>query len=74
MALREVKPLCFAIMPITTPDEAVSQYGGDREHFLHVAEFIFKPAAELAGYRFVPNVLAFSLGIGVGGSGSGGVG
>ena len=54
MALREVKPLCFAIMPITTPDEAVSQYGGDREHFLHVAEFIFKPAAELAGYRFVP--------------------
>ena len=34
MALREVKPLCFAIMPITTPDEAVSQYGGDREHFL----------------------------------------
>ena len=54
MALREVQPLCFAIMPITTPDEAVSQYGGDREHFLHVAEFIFKPAAELAGYRFVP--------------------
>jgi hypothetical protein len=41
-------------MPITTPEEAVAQYGGDREHFLHVAEFIFKPAAELAGYRFVP--------------------
>ena len=48
------KPLCFAIMPITTPEDAVSQYGGDHEHFVHVAEFIFKPAAELAGYQFVP--------------------
>jgi hypothetical protein len=54
MAVREAPPLCFAIMPITTPEEAVARYGGDREHFLHVAEFIFKPAAELAGYRFVP--------------------
>ncbi len=48
------KPLCFAIMPITTPDDAVARYGGDSDHFVHVAEFIFKPAAELAGYRFVP--------------------
>jgi hypothetical protein len=47
------KPLCFAIMPITTPEDAVSRYGDD-EHFLHVAEFIFKPAAEQAGYRFMP--------------------
>jgi hypothetical protein len=48
------KPLCFAIMPITTPEDAVAKYGGDQDHFVHVAEFIFKPAAELAGYMFVP--------------------
>src|SRR4051812_32026747 len=48
------KPLCFAIMPITTPTDAVERYGGDSEHFVHVADFIFKPAAELAGYQFVP--------------------
>jgi hypothetical protein len=51
------RPLCFAIMPITTPDEAVDRYDGDSEHFIHVAEYIFKPAAKLAGYRFVPAVI-----------------
>jgi len=48
------KPLCFAIMPITTPDDAVDGYGGDKNHFGHVAKYIFEPAAVEAGYRFVP--------------------
>ena len=48
------KPLCFAIMPITTPDDAVDGYGGDKNHFGHVAKYIFEPAAVEAGYPFVP--------------------
>jgi nucleoside 2-deoxyribosyltransferase len=46
------KPLCFAIMPITTPDDAVAKYGGDAKHFIKVARHIFKPAAEAAGFEF----------------------
>jgi nucleoside 2-deoxyribosyltransferase len=46
------KPLCFAIMPISTPPDKLDIYGGQREHFLYVAEHLFKPAAEAAGYEF----------------------
>lgn len=53
-------PLCFAIMPITTPDDVLLRYDSDKEHFVHVAEYIFRPAAEAAGYNFVPPSVAHS--------------
>lgn len=45
-------PLCFAIMPITTPADQLGNYGNDSEHFRRVARYIFKPAAEAAGFTF----------------------
>jgi hypothetical protein len=47
-------PLCFAIMPITTPHDLLERYHGDADHFLHVAEHIFQPASERAGFEFIP--------------------
>lgn len=46
------KPLCFAIMPISMPAEKLDDYGGQPDHFLYVAEHLFMPAAEAAGYEF----------------------
>jgi hypothetical protein len=45
-------PLCFAIMPITMPDDLLDRYGGDTQHFVRVAKHLFKPAAEAAGFDF----------------------
>jgi nucleoside 2-deoxyribosyltransferase len=50
------KPLCFAIMPISIPGNRLDDYGGRRDHFLYVAEHLFKPAAEDAGYEFLAPV------------------
>ena len=44
-------PLCFAIMPISTPADMLDKYG-DPNHFVRVAKHIFKPAAEAAGFEF----------------------
>ena len=41
----EKKPICFVIMPFTTPD------GYEANHFSKVYEQIFKPAIEEAGYE-----------------------
>lgn len=49
-------PECFVIMPITTPPTVVDTYGGDRAHFAHVMEHLFKPAIEQAGYTAIPAV------------------
>jgi hypothetical protein len=46
------QPLCFAIMPITTPPEVLDKYGNDPTHFLRVARHIIKPAVEAAGFEF----------------------
>ena len=43
-------PTCFVIMPLTTPPNAVEQYGGDSDHFEHVLEHLFAPAVKAAGY------------------------
>ena len=48
------KGKCFAIMPITTPSDMVSRYGDDPDHFLHMSEYLFRPAVEAAGYVFCP--------------------
>jgi hypothetical protein len=48
----DAKPLCFAIMPITTPPEVLARYGDDPSHFIRVARHIFKPAVEAAGFEF----------------------
>ena len=42
---------CFIIMPITTPEEYVSFYKDDDNHFIHVMEHLFKPAVEKAGFK-----------------------
>jgi len=44
-------PRCFIAMPITTPPDRVADYGGDRDHFVHVLEYLLIPAVERAGYE-----------------------
>ena len=48
------KPVCFIIMPITTPEHMVPSYHNDRDHFQHVLEVLFPPAVEAAGYQMIP--------------------
>jgi hypothetical protein len=45
---------CFIIMPITTSSELSSKYGGDKEHFKHVLDYLFVPALEKVGYKPIP--------------------
>ena len=45
---------CFVIMPISTPIESAAQYGNDDEHFRHVLDYLFRPAAENAGFNMIP--------------------
>jgi hypothetical protein len=40
---------CFIIMPITTPAEYLSRFNGDKAHFEHTLDHLFKPAVEDAG-------------------------
>jgi hypothetical protein len=47
------KPLCFAIMPITTPLEVMDKYHNDPIHFIRIARHVFKPAVEAAGFEFL---------------------
>lgn len=47
-------PTCFIIMPISTPPEAVKQYGDDADHFKHVLECLHKPAVKAAGFDPIP--------------------
>lgn len=42
-------PNCFVIMPITTPEAVLPQYGNDSDHFIHVLEHLFGPAVSEAG-------------------------
>lgn len=45
---------CFVIMPISTPDQLVAEYGNDKEHFDHVLEHLFRPAIERLGHELLP--------------------
>ena len=45
---------CFIIMPISTPDTFLAQYGGDTNHFRHVLNHLFIPALENAGLKPIP--------------------
>lgn len=42
---------CFIIMPITTPDSRLLDYGKDKEHFNHVLNYLFKPVIEEMGMK-----------------------
>ncbi len=50
-------PDCFVIMPISTPKDAVGDYGGDDVHFTHVLDHLFVPAIEKAGLTVVKPVM-----------------
>ena len=43
------KKSCFIIMPISTPENLVDSYKGDKDHFKHVLETLFVPAVKAAG-------------------------
>jgi hypothetical protein len=45
-------PDCFVIMPISTPEPLA--YSGDKDHFKHVLDHLFKPAIEKAGFTPIP--------------------
>jgi hypothetical protein len=51
MAETSDKPKCFIAMPITTHEQHLPLYGSDPEHFLHVLDFLFKPAILEAGFE-----------------------
>src|SRR3954447_3894815 len=40
-------------MPITTPVEQAGLYDNDPDHFLHVIDYLFKPAVESAGFKLI---------------------
>ena len=44
------KPSCFMIMPITTPESLLDDYGNDPQHFEKVEKYLFVPAIERAGF------------------------
>jgi len=55
------KPTCFIIMPLTTPAHYVDQYKGDKSHFIHVLDHLFKPAITAAGLDPIPPISKGSL-------------
>lgn len=46
-------PTCFIIMPITTAEQMIGQYGNDKQHFIHVLEHLFVPAIEKATFSAI---------------------
>lgn len=44
-------PMCFVIMPISTPEHMVDSYGGDRKPFEHVLAHVPVPAIRKAGFE-----------------------
>ena len=40
---------CFIIMPVSTPEMMVDDYGRDKDHFRHVLDHLFLPAVRSAG-------------------------
>lgn len=53
---KSLKMDCFIIMPITTPENMVDIYGGDKYHFKHVLESLFIPAIEKADLNPIPPI------------------
>ncbi len=53
MPTDDAKPTCFIAMPITTHADEAARYGGDVDHWDHVMETIFVPAAEAAGFDVI---------------------
>jgi len=47
------KKNCFIIMPITTPEDWLSKYRGDKLHFHHVLDCLFLPAIEQADFNAI---------------------
>lgn len=45
---------CFIIMPITVPKQMSNEYRDGEEHFKHVLDCLFIPAAQKAGYNPKP--------------------
>ena len=54
MAKSETSKRCFIIMPITTPKLFIDLYGGDKDHFSHVLNYLFMPALKKAGFEPIP--------------------
>ena len=48
------KPKCFIIMPISTPENHLENYGNDKEHFKHVYECLFSHTSQNAGFIQIP--------------------
>jgi len=46
-------PVCFVIMPITTPITKFDIYNNDDNHFTNVLEHLFRPALDKAGFETV---------------------
>lgn len=51
---------CFIIMPLTTPDLYLETYKGDKQHFIHVLDHLFKPAVEAVGLQTITSSLGGS--------------
>jgi hypothetical protein len=49
-----MKPVCFIIMPISTPGHLLETYEGDIDHFDRVLKNLFVPAVKSAGFDAIP--------------------
>lgn len=54
MNTSQKKLTCFIAMPVSTPEDWVDIYSGDKEHFKHVLEYLFEPAVKDAGFTPIP--------------------
>ncbi|MCB2153478.1 hypothetical protein KQI84_01215 [bacterium] len=48
------KPTCFIVMPISVPEHRLEEYGGHKDHFKLVCEYIHCAAVEKAGFLPIP--------------------
>jgi hypothetical protein len=51
---------CFIVMPITTPDDLLKEYGDDGQHFIHILEHLFIPCVEACGLQPILPLVAGS--------------
>jgi len=51
-----VKKKCFIIMPISTPEEWLTKYSNDKNHFKHVLDHLLLPSLEKADLDPIPPI------------------
>lgn len=48
---------CFIIMPVSTPENWLPKYSGDKDHFIHVLDHLLIPSVKKAGFEPIPPII-----------------